>query len=493
MELGVSLMIWAGILLMLLNIIGYIRYERYVIKQGIWGTHHEVLYIPIILLILFFLGYIGVELFGKPDILIASILFGGSVFVLAMLGLLWSVTKRIQENDRLKSELDAAEKASQSKTVFLSSMSHDIRTPLNAIIGYANLSKGQNITEDELRSFMTGIENSARQLQELIDDVLEMSRIESGKIVLDKSPEDLNAIASDIRDIFKIQMQEKKMEFSVDLKDIEHRYVMCDRALLERVLMNLVSNSYKYTKEGGRVKVEIREEGSSGDGSNTYVLTVSDNGIGMTREFADKVFEAFEREQTSTVSGIQGTGLGMAITKNIVEIMNGDIALITSPGQGTEISVTLDLEPCERNEVDSVGHADDRDRIDFSGMKVLLVDDVEVNREIASMLLENMGFVVDTAVDGKQAYERIAESRPGDYDLVLMDVQMPVMNGYEASRKIRAIEDPYLSGIPIIALTANAFEEDVNHAAEAGMNGHIAKPIDPDQMMNKLSEIVGQK
>lgn len=485
-------MIYMGIILMLINIIGYIKYERYVIKQGIWGSHRETLYIPIILLILFFMGYIGVQFLGKPDMLVASILFGGSIFVFAMLGLMWTVTRRILENEKLRADLDAAERASQSKTVFLSSMSHDIRTPLNAIIGYANLSKGDDITEKELRSYMTGIENSARQLQELIDDILEMSRIESGKIVVDTAPEDILDISSDIRDIFKIQMQEKNMDFSVNTEDIEHRYVECDRALIERVLMNLVSNSYKYTKEGGRVRVDIREKGASGDDSYVYEFCVSDNGIGMTKEFADKVFEAFEREKTSTVSGIQGTGLGMAITKNIVEMMDGDITLLTSPGQGTEITVTMALKTCTKEETGSSEHFDDRDRIDFSGMKVLLVDDVEVNREIASMLLENMGFVVDTAKDGKEAYERIAESSPGDYNVVLMDIQMPVMDGYEASRKIRALDDPYLSNIPIIALTANAFEEDVKNAASAGMNGHIAKPIDPDQMMKKLTEIVEQ-
>lgn len=490
MNLLIGIMINAGIALMLVNIIGYIRYERYVRKQGIWGSNPEVLYIPIVLLVMFFIGYIGVEILGKPDMLIASILFGGSIFVFAMLHLIRTVTKRIQENDKLKSDLKAAEKANVSKTVFLSSVSHDIRTPLNAIIGYTKLAKRDEMSLEEAKTYLSKIERSGLQLQELIDDILEMSRIESGKITVNEEPEDILSIMDDVRDIFSVQMKEKNMAFSVDASSVENRFTVCDRTLIGRVLLNLVSNSYKYTEEGGRIKVTLSEKPSKSDEKAIYEFCVSDNGMGMTKEFAAKVFDAFEREQTSTISGIQGTGLGMAITKNIVDMMDGDISIITSPGQGTEIMVTLELKKCEKEDVQSTVRIDDRNDIDFNGFKVLLVDDVEVNREIAVMLLEDKGFQVDVAVNGKDAFEKIAKSAPGDYNVILMDVQMPVMDGYEASRKIRELDDPYLSNIPIVALTANAFEEDRKRALEAGMNGHIAKPIDPDAMIKTLYDII---
>ena len=490
METIISLMIYLGIVLMLNNIIGYIRYARYVIREGIWGRDPRILYIPIILLILFFLGYFGVVLFGDPGILIALILLGGSIFVFAMLQIMHIVTRRIRESDKLKADLEAAEKANVSKTVFLSSMSHDIRTPLNAIIGYTNLAKDNDITIEQAQDYFRKIGASGRQLQELIDDILEMSRIESGKIKLDEEPEDLIAIMDELRDMFTVQMQQKEMDFSVITDSVQDRYAVCDKTLIQRVLLNLVSNAYKYTEKGGRIKVELKEEKSSSGDRNEYEFRVSDNGIGMTREFASKVFEAFEREQTSSVSGVQGTGLGMTITKNIVDLMGGTIEMITSPGQGTEFFVKIDLKPCDQSSVKDTKPADDRCDISFEGSRVLLVDDVEVNREIAVMLLQSMGFKTDTAVDGKDAYDKVASSEAGYYNVILMDIQMPVMDGYEATEKIRSIDDPYISNIPIIALSANAFDEDKKKAREAGMSGHISKPIDPAEMLSVLSDIV---
>lgn len=483
-------MIYLGIVLMLNNIIGYIKYERYVRDENIWERDPRILYIPIGLLILFFLGYFGVVLFGHPGILIASILLGGSIFVFAMLQIMHIVTMRIREGDKLKADLEAAEKANVSKTVFLSSMSHDIRTPLNAIIGYTNLAKENDITMDQAQDYFNKIGASGRQLQELIDDILEMSRIESGKIKLDEGPEDLIAIMDEVRDMFTIQMQQKEMDFSVVTDAVEDHCVVCDKILIERIMLNLISNAYKYTEKGGKIKVELKEEKKPSGSKNTYEFRVSDNGIGMTKEFASKVFEAFEREKTSSVSGIQGTGLGMAITKSIVDLMGGTIELITSPGQGTEIFVRVDLEQCDESEVKSTRTADDRNDISFEGSRVLLVDDVEVNREIAVLLLQSMGFKTDIAVNGEDAYNKVADSEAGYYNVILMDIQMPVMNGYEATKKIREIDDPYISNIPIIALSANAFEEDKKKARDAGMSGHISKPIDPEEMLSVLSEIV---
>ena len=490
MQLVVNLMIYLGIVLMLNNIIGYIKYERYVRIEGIWEMDYRILYIPIGLLILFFLGYFGVVLYGKPDIIIASILLGGSIFVFAMLKIMHAVTKSIRENGKLKADLEAAEKANISKTVFLSSMSHDIRTPLNAIIGYTNLAQEDDITLEQAQDYFSKIGASGRQLQELIDDILEMSRIESGKIELEEEPEDLIAIMKEVHDMFMIQMQQKEMDFSVVADSVQDHCVICDKTLIERIMLNLISNAYKYTEKGGKIKAELVEEKNPSGGKNTYEFRVSDNGIGMTKEFASKVFEAFEREKTSSVSGIQGTGLGMAITKSIVDLMGGTIELITSPGQGTEIIVKIDLEPCDESDVKDTEVADDRNDISFEGSRVLLVDDVEVNREIAVLLLQRMGFQTDVAVNGEDAYNKVAASEAGYYNVILMDIQMPVMDGYEATKKIREIDDPYISNIPIIALSANAFEEDKRKARAAGMSGHISKPIDPGEMLSVLSEIV---
>lgn len=490
MGIVVDIMIYAAIALMMVNIIGYFRYSRYVQKQGIWNGSAFLLYLPAGLLVLFLLGYVGVQLMNRNDILVASILFGGSIFVLAVLWLLETVTRKIQINEKLKADLEAAELANASKTVFLSSMSHDIRTPLNAIIGYTNLMKQGKISDEDRGEYLDSIESSGKQLQELIDDVLEMSRIESGKLKLDEKPDDIVSLMDDLRNLFAVQMQEKNMTFEVDSSAVVHRYAVCDRTLIGRILLNLISNAYKYTEEGGRIKVTARETGEDSDKKNAYEFSVSDNGIGMTKEFAAKIFDAFEREQTSTISGIQGTGLGMAITKNIVDLMDGDISVLTSPGQGTEITFTVSLQPCEKSDVHDDSVNDDREEVDFSGMNILLVDDVAVNREIATLILEDMGFVVDTAVDGQDAFDKVKESQPGQYGAVLMDIQMPVMNGYEATKKIRSQDDPYLSNIPVIALTANAFVEDRRLAEEAGMNGHISKPIDQAEMISTLKKII---
>lgn len=284
-------------------------------------------------------------------------------------------------------------------------------------------------------------------------------------------------------------MKTKNIAFSVDTSGVEDRYVMCDRVRFSRVLMNLVSNAYKFTPEGGRVAVVMKQKKPvSGDMSvSEYILTVEDNGIGMSEEFAARVFESFERERTSTVSSIQGTGLGLAITRSIVEMMNGSIEVETEKDKGSTFTVRIPMAAADTGdspETESI-RLENQDCRCADGMRVLLAEDVEVNREIAVMILSNMGFCVETACNGKEAVEMLMASEPGYYNAVLMDVQMPVMNGYEATRMIRSLEDPDLAAVPVIAVTANAFAEDIQDAMDAGMDGHIAKPLDP-QMIEKV-------
>ena len=419
-----------------------------------------------------------------------------------------------QQGDELKlqqAELIAAkeraEEGSRAKSQFLSNMSHDIRTPMNAIVGYLNLAKDlhkvceacpsyktapcpDNIP-DRMYDFLKKIDASSQHLLALINDVLEMSRIESGKMELELEDMSIVTALNEVYDMFATQMKTKNISFSVDTSDVRDKFVVCDKNRLNRVLLNLLSNAYKFTPNDGKISVKLNQLGDSHDNTADYELHVKDSGIGMTPEFAAKVFEAFERERTSTVSKIQGTGLGMAITKSIVDLMGGTIKVITAPGQGTEFVINVNFKLSDKLQEETVEEtAQDAQNIDFTNKKLLLVDDIEVNREIAKMLLECEGFIVDTASDGKDAVEKVAASKVGDYDAVLMDIQMPIMNGYEAAKKIRELPDKELAKIPIIAMTANAFSEDVKAALDAGMNAHIAKPIDVANMMATLAKIV---
>ena len=253
--------------------------------------------------------------------------------------------------------------------------------------------------------------------------------------------------------------------------------------------MNLISNAYKFTPAGGTIWVTL-EEFADGDDRGIYEFRVKDTGIGMNEEFAERVFDAFERERTSTVSGIQGTGLGMAITKNIVDLMGGSINVITAPGKGTEFIINLRFNFAEQEQSADENEDMPLTTADFAGKRLLLVDDIEVNREIAKMLLMGAGFVVDTAVNGQEAVDKVTAAEVGFYDAVLMDIQMPVMDGYEATRAIRALPDKKLAAVPILAMTANAFSDDVRAAREAGMDGHIAKPIDIPKMMAALADVL---
>ena len=426
-------------------------------------------------------------------------------------------TKKLQENldtinaqqIQLKNQqqelIDAknnAEKSSKAKSTFLFNMSHDIRTPMNAIIGYVELAKNlhklcdtctrEHCPDDvpnKMFDFLKKIESASQHLLALINDVLEMGRIESGRMELEFAETNLEKMFLEVQDMFSKQMQTKNINFVVDTSKIKNPHVICDKNRLDRVLLNFLSNAYKFTPEGGKIILsvaQVSEEKNFGE----YEIRVKDTGIGMSEEFSKKIFEAFEREKTSTVSRIQGTGLGMTITKNIVDLMGGKIQLITAPNKGTEFIVNLKFETYDAPpDEDTFDENEIPHEVNFNQKKILLVDDIDVNREISTMLLEEMGFIIDTAVDGKDAVEKFSASKPGDYDLILMDIQMPIMNGYEATKKIRALENPELAKIPIVAMTANAFSEDVKNAKAAGMNDHIAKPIDMKQLSETLMKI----
>ena len=396
-----------------------------------------------------------------------------------------------------------AEARDRAKSAFLSSVSHDIRTPMNAITGYVELAKRAGGDIGKVREYVAKMESSSNRLLALINDVLEMSRIESGKVDLEPVPLDLAEELSGIAAVFAAQMAEKRIGFATDASLVRHPRVMCDRGRLNRILLNLVGNAWKFTPAGGRITVTLAETGDD-DGSGKYELRVKDTGIGMSREFVSHVFDPFERERTAAVGDIEGTGLGMPITKGIVDLMGGTIDVESEQGRGTEFIVRLTLPfapdgegaagagdgPASAASGARAGSGRTAARRDFSSKRILLVEDNAVNREIAQTLLSQSGFAVDTAENGKVAVEKFSRGGPGHYDAILMDVHMPVLDGYAATRTIRAMELPGGPRVPVVALSANAFETDVKDALAAGMDAHVAKPIRLPALLNTLGNLI---
>lgn len=417
-------------------------------------------------------------------------------------------TKEKKVYQALEEAVNVAESANSAKSAFLSNMSHDIRTPMNAIIGYSNLAT-TNVTQPEkTKEFLLKILSSSKHMLSLINDILDMSRIESGKLYLEESDVNLNEMLQNLKSIISGQINAKQLTLQMYDPDVTNENVICDKTRLNQVLMNLLSNAIKFTPCGGVVTVRCTQLPGAPEGKGLYEFRIRDTGIGMSPEFAKRIFQPFEREKSSMVNKIQGTGLGMTIVKNIVDRMGGSIVIHSEQGVGTEFIITLPLQlqgaatlEERKKEVEKrLSFGEDAFSSEelsqqtniplFQGKHVLLVEDNEMNQEISCDLLEDYDFVIDLAEDGKQAVEMIAASKPGDYDIILMDIQMPVMDGYEATRKIRELPDVALASIPIVAMTANAFEEDRRAALECGMNGFIAKPIDMDEVLLVLSEVL---
>lgn len=466
-----------------------------------------------------------------------------------------------KKNHELEIAVQQEAAANRAKRDFLFNMSHDIRTPMNAIIGYTTLAETNLTQPAKVADYLRKISTASQHLLSLINDVLDMSRIESGRVVLEQKPVHLPTLVQDVQDIIQSNVTAKGLSFAVDLAGVRDEDVVADPLRLQRILLNILSNAVKFTPSGGSITLRVVEKSGAGDGlgksapaspdgraaggvsewaggsisvgpaglgsngasasmpasldgraasgvsegvgeprfmgpagpgSNgepvrygDYEFYVRDTGIGMSAEYQKHIFEQFSREETSTVSKTEGTGLGMPITKRLVEMMDGSIDLLSVQGQGTEFTVHLRLPLCgaPKQETPVADPA-------FAGMRLLVVEDNELNMEITTTVLEEAGFVVDQAVNGQAALEKIATTAPGQYALVLMDIQMPVMDGYEATRRIRALPDPAKAQIPIVAMTANAFAEDRENALAAGMNEHIAKPFDIHTLLWKLAEIL---
>ncbi len=436
---------------------------------------------------------------GNVDIIRTTLARNSGIqllLVLMVVGVLFVVYLSMhKKNDSLHFEKIQAEEGSKAKSAFLSNMSHDIRTPMNAIIGFANLAVKNVEDTEKTRDYLVKILTSGNHLLALINDVLEMSRIESGKIHLEEAECNLFEMLKELYGMIYGQAEEKELNLVFDAGEVTDGDVYCDKLRMNQMFLNFLGNAVKFTPKGGEISVRISQKGVV-NGRGTYVIRIKDTGIGMAPEFARKVFVPFERERTSTVSGIQGTGLGMSITKNIVDLMDGTIDVVTEPGKGTEFIVTVELRLQEKQshqeyiEFMEPVTEPEAESVDFTGKRILVVEDNELNREIAVEVLEESGFKTEEAQDGSIAVEKVRASVPGYYDLVLMDIQMPVMDGYEASRAIRALEDERLAAVPIVAMTANAFEEDKQAALDAGMNGHLAKPFDVDELFEMLASVI---
>ncbi len=411
------------------------------------------------------------------------------------------IEKEKKQQEQLSVLLAAAEQSSRAKTTFLNSMSHDIRTPMNAIIGFTSLAQTHIDNKMQVQDYLSKISTSSTHLLSLINDILDMSRIESGSVKLEENPVHIPDLLNDLRIMVQGLVNSKNQNLYIDTHDIHHEDVITDKLRLNQVFINIVGNAIKYTQPGGNIMIRLVEKPCTIKHYTTYEFSVKDNGIGMSKDFISHIFDTFSREYSSTVSGIQGTGLGMAITKNIVvDMMGGSIDVQSEEGKGSLFTVTINVrladEQVRTEQVTELNGGRSKcsnvhkEKIyNYRGRRVLLVEDNKLNQEIATALLEETGIKIDCAGDGIEAVETINSSPADKYDLILMDIQMPIMDGYTATREIRTLKDNKKANIPIVAMTANAFEEDRKKALENGMNGHIIKPVSLEGIAKVLDQI----
>lgn len=388
---------------------------------------------------------------------------------------------------KIQHSAEVARKANEAKTRFLFNMSHDIRTPMNAIIGFAHLLRMNIGNEQKCLDYVGKIQDSSKLLLMIINQVLEMSRIESGKVVLNPEPMSITRSVTALNTVFEPSVQQKNLHYSFKL-DLEHDMVLCDKTKFEEIILNIVSNALKYTENGGRVCLSITEQKGAEDAKNSYVIIVEDNGIGMQADYLPHIFEEFSREHTTTETKVAGTGLGLPIVKSLIELMGGSIAVESQAGVGTKFTIKLTLE-ATASAPQAAEELQEPQAAAISGKRILLAEDNALNAEIAETILKNAGFAVTHVEDGEKCVAEVKRVPPNYYDVILMDVQMPHMDGYMATQAIRSLPD-IRSDIPIIAMTANVYEEDKQRAYAAGMTGFLAKPLNIQEMLKALGQQV---
>lgn len=432
-----------------------------------------------------------VEKTNKLSVMMGSI----AVCVLVALGICgYWIYKKQKENEwkqrcMLKEAADQADSANKAKSTFLFNMSHDIRTPMNAILGFTELAKKNANNPQVLTDYLNKIQMSGKGLLSILDKVLEISRIESGKTTLEESPQE----AGKVLDSCVVMMDpeiEKKHLIVTAKKEISTPYIYFDATRITEIILNILSNAIKYTADGGRIDCKLTQSPNLDEGWIYQELSIQDNGIGMSEEFQKHVFDLFVREHSTTTSGIPGTGLGMGITKKLVDLMNGTITVQSKVGEGTTVTVKIPVRIATYEDTQPKHSKEFTEKERLQGKHILLAEDNDLNAEIAITLLEEEGLKVDRAIDGVECVKKLEYSAQGYYELILMDIQMPSMNGYQATEKIRQLSDKKKAEIPIIAMTANAFSEDKAKAISSGMNDHVAKPIDMDILVATMLKYV---
>lgn len=402
-----------------------------------------------------------------------------------------TLNKEHKLQEELSNALEQANSANNAKSSFLFNMSHDIRTPMNAILGYTDLTITNSNDKNLVEYYMSKLQKASNHLLSLINDILDMARIENGKMNIEEELYNIKVRIDECLDILLLSAQEKDIKLTTSI-DIEHFDLYYDGTRMRQIIINILGNAIKYTPKGGNVHFSLKELPCDKKNYGLYIISIKDNGIGISEEFQQKIFNTFTREHSSTTTGIQGTGLGLAITKNLVEAMGGTIEVKSQLGVGSEFIVKIPLRYEEAtNEINTI-ESNRQINYNFQGLKTLLVEDNDLNIEIASEILKSNGFIVDVATNGQLALDMIAEKEKEDsfYDLILMDIQMPVLNGYDTTKIIRKNKNPKISSLKIIAMTANAFEEDKQNALEAGMNAHISKPINMKTMLKTIGAIL---
>lgn len=426
--------------------------------------------------------------FQEITLLLVSVFLVISIFVIILIFRLYR--KKAKAEQEARESLQNAQHANRAKTVFLSNMSHDIRTPMNAVLGYTDLIAKNLDNKDKVKEYLAKMKTSGDFLLSLINNVLEMSEIESGKVALDEGANDARFLMKEIMTIFDHAAKEKNIELTLDI-DIQHDIVLFDKVKIREIYTNLVSNAIKYTNDNGKINVCLTEIPSDNPEYATFKGIVQDSGIGMSESYLPHLFETFVREHTVTENKINGTGLGVPIVKELVNLMGGTISVESKLGVGTKFTIIISHKICSQKELADSLQVPKRDKnFSFDGKRILLAEDNDFNAEIATIILTEVGMKVDVASDGIICIDKLTKAPPSFYDCILMDIQMPNMNGYKATSVIRKLEDPEKAKIPIIAMTANAFEKDKNLALKSGMNGHLSKPINVKELLDKLSMIL---
>ena len=486
-------MIYLGSALMVYNIWGFVRFARYIRGQKLWRQDNRLLYIPIVLLVSFLLGYLMVGFFGKPDIIIAGILFGGSIFVFVMVRVISNILQRIIETEHLEAELLASEQSSQAKSRFLASMSHEMRTPMNVILGMNTLALKNPGLPGAAREQLEKAGHSARRLSDMIDGILDMQLIESGEIAIRSEAFSLKDTLEQINAWVSSACAEKGLDYRTDFAGSAVREYTGDAAHLRQALMHLLDNAVKFTDAPGTVRFTV-EPGRGAEGEVRFI--VSDTGIGIDETFLSRATEPFAQEDTSATRRFGGTGMGLSVANAIIARMGGALEIASRKGEGSTFTVVLPLSPVESGAEDSdaLGAAEDSPAAfaGLGGRRVLVADDMAENAEIVSDLLELEGMDCDTAGTGLEALRMMEQSDEGYYDAILMDLRMPVMDGLEATRRIRALDRADAKAVPIIALTANTFDSDIQSSLEAGMNAHLVKPVDADALYAALDHWINR-